>query len=431
MAAVGFTKAQWRRGVVIVSLICAGEAIFTLPYHITRFFRPTFLEVFGLSATELGIAQSSYGVIAMAAYFFGGPLADRFPANTLLAGSLWATALGGLYLATFPGMTGITVLWGVFGLTNILLFWAALIKVTRSWGGDDQQGLAYGLLDGGRGLLAAVLASLGVLAFTLAFPLGYDAAAASEKREVLRTVIYGYTAVTAAVGVLVWFTLKGLGDTPADSHPTPVASFWRQIRTVLRLKLMWLQATVVVCAYTSYKAFDQYALFAVRGHGIDELDAAQIVTAGAWTRPVAAVLLGLLGDRFGIARMALVCFVLLICSHALFAFTGAALGTFSMIMLNTVVTGIAIFGLRGLYFGLLEEGQIPLAVTGTAVGLVSVIGYTPDVYVAAIAGYLIDQSPGLAGFQHLFIVLLAFSVVGAAAALGFNRQRLAPHESKP
>jgi len=431
MAAVGFTKAQWRRGVVIVSLICAGEAIFTLPYHITRFFRPTFLEVFGLSATELGIAQSSYGVIAMAAYFFGGPLADRFPANTLLAGSLWATALGGLYLATFPDMTGITVLWGVFGLTNILLFWAALIKVTRSWGGDDQQGLAYGLLDGGRGLLAAVLASLGVLAFTLAFPAGYDAATASEKREVLRTVIYGYTAVTAAVGVLVWFTLKGLGDTPADSSPTPVARFWRQIRIVLRLKLVWLQATVVVCAYTSYKAFDQYALFAVRGHGIDELDAAQIVTAGAWTRPVAAVLLGLLGDRFGIARMALVCFVLLICSHALFAFTGAALGTFSMIMLNTVVTGIAIFGLRGLYFGLLEEGQVPLAVTGTAVGLVSVMGYTPDVYVAAVAGYLIDQSPGLAGFQHLFIVLLAFSVVGAAAALGFNRQRLAPHESKP
>ena len=34
---------------------------------------------------------------------------------------------------------------------------------------------------------------------------------------------------------------------------------------------------------------------------------------------------------------------------------------------------------------------------GTAVGLVSVIGYTPDVYIAAVAGYLIDQNPGLEG----------------------------------
>jgi sugar phosphate permease len=403
---------KWQRLLIIVSLIFAGEAIFTLPYHVTRFFRPTFLEVFELSATELGVAQSAYGFIAMAAYFFGGPLADRFEPRKLLAGSLWATALGGLYLATFPDVTGVMLVWGFFGLTNILLFWAALIKVTRAWGGDDQQGLAYGLLDGGRGLLAAVLASLGVFAFSVAFPLGYDAATLEQKGAVLRQVIYGYTAVTAAVGVLVWFTLRGLDGRAKDAQDAPSGDFVRQIKAVIKL----------VCAYTSYKAFDQYALFAVRGHGIDEIDAAQIVATGAWTRPIAALALGLLGDRFGISRMALVCFVLLIISHSLFAFTGTALGTLSMILLNTLVTGVAIFGLRGLYFGLLEEGQIPLAVTGTAVGLVSVIGYTPDVYIAAVAGYLIDQSPGLAGFQHLFMVLLGFSVVGAIAAIGFERQ---------
>lgn len=416
------TGTKWQRGLVIFSLICAGEAIFTLPYHVTRFFRPTFLEVFDLTATELGVAQSAYGVIAMVAYFFGGPLADRFEPRKLLAGSLWATALGGLYLATFPDVTGVMLVWGFFGLTNILLFWAALIKVTRSWGGDDQQGLAYGLLDGGRGLLAAVLASLGVFAFASAFPLGYDSATLTEKGVILRQVIYGYTLATAAVGVMVWFTLRGIEVETEKQHDSGWAAALTQLRAVIKLKVVWLQATVLVCAYSSYKAFDQYALFAVRGHGLDEIDAAQIVTAGAWTRPVAALALGLLGDRFGISRMALVCFVLLIISHSLFAFTGQALGSLSMILLNTLVTGVAIFGLRGLYFGLLEEGQIPLAVTGTAVGLVSVIGYTPDVYVAAIAGYLIDQNPGLLGFQHLFVLLLAFSIVGALAAWAFTRQ---------
>ena len=414
-------RSRWQRALIILSLILAGEAIFTLPYHVTRFFRPTFLEVFDLTATELGVAQSAYGFIAMAAYFFGGPLADRFEPRKLLAGSLWATALGGLYLATFPDVTGVTLIWGFFGLTNILLFWAALIKVTRAWGGERQQGLAYGLLDGGRGLLAAILASAGVFAFSVAFPLGYDAATLDQKAAVLREVIYGYTGVTAAVGVLVWFTLRGLDDQQAGAQRLTLSEFVAQIKSVIQLKVVWLQATVLVCAYTSYKAFDQYALFAVRGHGIDEIDAAQIVAAGAWTRPIAALALGLLGDRFGISRMATVCFVLLIISHSLFAFTGNALGTLSMIMLNTLVTGIAIFGLRGLYFGLLEEGQIPLAITGTAVGLVSVIGYTPDVFIAAVAGYLIDQSPGLMGFQHLFTLLLGFSVIGAVAAILFDR----------
>lgn len=414
-------RSKWQRALIILSLILAGEAIFTLPYHVTRFFRPTFLEVFDLTATELGVAQSAYGFIAMAAYFFGGPLADRFEPRKLLAGSLWATALGGLYLATFPDVTGVTLIWGFFGLTNILLFWAALIKVTRAWGGERQQGLAYGLLDGGRGLLAAILASAGVFAFSVAFPLGYDAATLDQKAAVLREVIYGYTGVTAAVGALVWFTLRGLDDQQAGAQRLTLSEFVAQIKSVIQLKVVWLQATVLVCAYTSYKAFDQYALFAVRGHGIDEIDAAQIVAAGAWTRPIAALALGLLGDRFGISRMATVCFVLLIISHSLFAFTGNALGTLSMIMLNTLVTGIAIFGLRGLYFGLLEEGQIPLAITGTAVGLVSVIGYTPDVFIAAVAGYLIDQSPGLSGFQHLFTLLLGFSVIGAVAAILFDR----------
>ena len=97
---------KWQRALIFLSMILAGEASFTLPYHVTRFFRPTFLEVFDLSATELGVAQSAYGFIAMAAYFFGGPLADRFAPRKLLAGSLWAAALGGLYLATFPDVTG-------------------------------------------------------------------------------------------------------------------------------------------------------------------------------------------------------------------------------------------------------------------------------------------------------------------------------------
>ena len=135
------------------------------------------------------MAQSPYGFIAMVAYFFGGPLADRFEPRKLLAGSPWAAALGGPCMATFPDFTGVMLVCGCFGLTSILLFWAVLIKVTRAWGGDDQQGLSYGLLEGGRDLLAAILASLGVLAFSVAFPMGYDAATLEQKGAVPRQVI--------------------------------------------------------------------------------------------------------------------------------------------------------------------------------------------------------------------------------------------------
>lgn len=151
-----------QRFLFMSGLILAGEAVFALPFHVARFFRPTVLEVFGLTNTELGAAQGVYGVLAMLAYFPGGPFADRFPARKLLAVSLWSTAAGGLYMTTLPGYHGALALWGFFGITTILFFWAALIRATRDWGGSDEQGRAYGLLDGGRGLLAAVLASVAV-----------------------------------------------------------------------------------------------------------------------------------------------------------------------------------------------------------------------------------------------------------------------------
>ena len=76
----------------MLGLVLAGEAVYALPFHVARFFRPTVLDVFALTPTQLGVAQSVYGVVAMLAYFPGGPLADRFPARKLLAFSLWVTA---------------------------------------------------------------------------------------------------------------------------------------------------------------------------------------------------------------------------------------------------------------------------------------------------------------------------------------------------
>jgi len=88
------------RFLVLGALILAGEAIFGLPFHIVRYFRATVLEVLGLSNTQLGDLFAAYGVMAMLAYFPGGPLADRFSARKLIAISLIATGIGGYYMAT-------------------------------------------------------------------------------------------------------------------------------------------------------------------------------------------------------------------------------------------------------------------------------------------------------------------------------------------
>lgn len=405
-----------QRSLFMFGLILAGEAVFALPFHVARFFRPTVLDVFGLSNTELGAAQAAYGVLAMLSYFIGGPLADRFPARKLLALSLWSTAAGGLYMATFPGYQGSALLWGFYGVTTILFFWAALIRATREWGGTDKQGRAYGLLDAGRGALAAVFASLAVGVFSVVFPDDPAAATLAEKQQALRIVIYGYTGLTAAAGMFVWFALADGEQRPAASLPTgndsAAASVWR----VLRIPAVWLQAVIVICAYVGYKGFDNYSLFAVQGYGLDQVEASRTVTLASWMRPVAALSIGLLGDRYGVIRMTVLSFLVMLISQMYFAVVPPISGAAWIFLGNALLTCTAMFGLRGLYFALFEEARVPAAVTGTAVGIVSVIGFTPDVFVAYVGGTLLDRTPGVGGHQDYFLFLSAFALLGLLAS---------------
>lgn len=408
-------------------LILAGEAVFALPFHVARFFRPTVLEVFGLSNTELGTAQGIYGVLALLAYLPGGPIADRYPARKLLALSLWSTAVGGLYMSTLPGYRGAVVLWGFFGVTTILLFWAALIRATRDWGTTDGQGRAFGLLEGGRGVVAAVLATIAVTTFGAVFPEGYAMADLEDKEAALQTVIQGYTIATAAAGLYVWFAVPDDARRHIGEHRRAAGqSAFGGIVRVTRYPAIWLQAVIVTCAYVGYKGFDNYSLYAVEGYLLDEVDAARIVAVGSWMRPIAAIGAGVFGDRYIVSRMTVIMFGMLLASTLFFAVDVPEPGTAWVLMGNTLLTCTAIFGLRGLYFALFEEARVPAALTGTAVGLVSVLGFTPDIFVSYAGGILLDRSPGLTGHQHFFFFLAFFAAVGFGASHVLSRRLRSP-----
>ena len=55
-----------------------------------------------------------------------------------------------------------------------------------------------------------------------------------------------------------------------------------------------------------------------------------------------------------------------------------------------MVTFIAVYALRGIYFSLIEESRVDRRITGSAVGLISVLGFTPDIFFGAITGRILD-----------------------------------------
>ena len=405
------------RFLTMFSLVFAGEMIFSLPYHVVRYFRPTVLEVFGATNADLGDMFAPYGVMAMLAYFPGGVLADRYSPRRLMTVALVATAAGGLYMMTLPGFVGMSILYAFWGVTSILPFWSAMIRVTRAWGGDLAQGRGFGLLDGGRGLVGGLFASFGVLLLRAGVGADASLADASERTAALQTVILYYTVGTLAAAVVVWWCIPDPpGSTKARSQRTAVV-----IGRVLGVPVVWMLAAVVVCAYCGYRGLDYYSLYAFDVLGMDEVAAAGFAATATYVRPVAAVVAGFLGDRFGIAWIT-------VCSFISIGACWVVLGSFAIdprllfiVFANLFITMFGVYALRGLYFALLEQTRVPRSLTGAAVGLISLVGFTPDIFYGPIVGRLLDATPGVGGYQDCFLLLSGIASIGLVVAAVLNR----------
>lgn len=402
----------------------AGEAIFGLPFHISRYFRSVFVEVFGISQIELGVLGSIYGAVAMFSYLLGGGLADRFSVRWLLVSALIMTGASGFFLITIPAYPAMCVLYGFWGMSTILPFWAALIRATREWGGRNTQGTAFGLLDGGRGLTAALMASVAVILFAQAMPVIADNATASEKMAGLQNVIYLYIGICALAALSVWFFIPD--TSPVDEALEGNASDRIQTKhllPVLRMPAIWLQSIVIIAAYCTYKGTDFYSQYATDVWGWNDVDSAQFSALTGWMRPLAAVTAGLIADRFRTSRVVVVCFVISAITFTLFMFLPAQSRFIVWLWSNALLGCFGIFALRGIYFALLEESKIPRSMTGTAVGVVSFVGFTPEIFFPLLSGGVMEYwQRSATGYHVLFGFLLVMCGVGSAAAWKLSRR---------
>jgi len=396
--------------------------IYGLPFHTQRYFRATMLEAFDLTNTQLGDMFAAFGLTAMFSYLLGGSFADRYSARSLMALSLILTAIGGLYMSTFPSVLNMSMLYGYWGITTSFLFWAALIKATRDWGGDSSQGIAFGILDGGRGLAAAVFAAVavGILAFYL--PTEIALVTDDLRRSGLRSIILFYSLLTFLGAAIVWFLIPHTpGQTIQRGNP------FAGVPQVLRRPLIWAQAAVIICAYCGYKGLDNYSLYAVQVLNMNEIDAALLSTYGAYVRPVAAVIAGLIADRYNSAKSILVLFGVMILTYAVLSYATPDIVSTNVIYANIFVSYFAVFAIRGIYYALLEETNTPKHLTGASVAVIAFVGYTPEAFFGPVAGRILDANPGVVGHLNLFAFLGAVSVAGIAVTLGLiwlnNRQK--------
>ena len=380
-----------------------------------RVFRPTFLDVFNLNNLELGALFSTYGIVAFISYVFGGIIADKVSPRKLLSASLVFTSLGGILMMTYPSYFLLQALFAYWGFTTVFLFWAPMIKATTIIGGIKRQGKTFSFLDAGRGLVASSIGVIGVIIFSIVIKDDISSISIDEKKNAFKYVIGVSSILVFIIGLIVYKVL----DIKIEED-NKIGDF-NKMKILIRSKSVIYMGLIIMCAYMGYKITDIYSLYASEVMLYDEIESAKIGAYQQYLRPLVCLSIAFNTDKTGNINNIIYGFIIMLIGALLFS-SGIITSSYTTLFISSlVIVAIGTYAIRGLYFSILNAGGVAIYLTGTAIGIVSIIGYTPDIFATPLYGYLLDAYPGIKGHQFVYLILAIFSIIGIYISLKFKK----------
>ncbi|MFL9864863.1 MFS transporter [Paraburkholderia fungorum] len=413
-AALKSNNAQ--RYIQLMLLVVAAGAIYPILY-LRQVYQPTMLEVFHITDSQLGYLYSSLGTIFLLSYLPSGWLADRIAPRLLICFSLIATGVLGLWYSTAPSFQMLMLIFGGWGLSTGLTFWAAVIKRVTMIAGTHEQGRFFGLLDGGRGLIEAMLATIAITLFAWLTQTKGEPVTAG-----FRMVVYMYAFLCIALGVVLALVkdAQGTKDAAANRATRKRNNVLVDLKTLASIPELWLVAAIVFCGYQVFWATYSFSAYLHEGEiGLTVVMAGTITTLKLWMRPIGGIGGGFLGDRY--SKVSVLVIALFLAALSLLGLMAAPrISSHVLLVFLVLFIGILTYAIRGLYWSLLDRCNIPVETMGLAIGLISVLGYSPDVFLPLINGYLTQNFPGVFGYQLYFGYVAAMAALGGFAGLALR-----------
>lgn len=404
-------------------IVLAAGAIYPVIYLKTNY-QQTILEVFNLTLPQLNTFYSTLGWAFVIGYIPSGLLSDKFSAKWLIAISLTGTALCGFWFAQVPGTSSVNVIFFLWGIFSVFTFWSAHMKMVKMLARSGEEGRFFGILDGGRGVVEALMGTIGLAVF--AAILG-TSTAMTEKTSALVAVIYLYSAIVLVAGILIMIFVesdKKLARHAENSGDRSEAEkfHFRDVGKLLKNKYVYLMSGIIFMGYTVFWTVYYLGGFLQTNVGIGAVKVATIMVVVLWMRPVGGTLGGFIADRVGRAQTisgALLGGAVLLVAISIIPVTSAP-GLFTFLV---VLLGVFLYAIRGTYWSLLGESKIPAAMMGTAIGLISFIAYLPDIILPKLNTFLWNTFGHHAGYNAYFIVSAALGLLGIVIAMIFNKIR--------
>ena len=385
----------------LLLLIIGAAAFYQIPYLRWTFY-DGMMELSGLNNTQFGLTMTVYGTASAILYLPGGIIADKISTRILFPIALIVTGIGGFILMTGPSYAVQLAVYFVLAAAGTMAFWASLNKAVIALDGGDGSRL-LGLLEGGRGIMQAIFSAIFLAVY------GMIANAVGG----VKVVLAGYAVINIVVGIICFFLLDDDNKEGESAEPLKVSD----VVELLKKPVIWLLAIIVIASYSFHLASTYMtpyltnvigatavvsgALAIVRNY-IAQMGGAPLGSAiAAKTKsPMLTVGIGYIFMLIGIIGIVLL----------------PVDANMVVMVIFMIIAAISIYIIRGIYFAIIGESGIPLRLTGTAVGVVSVIGFTPDIFMSVICGSFLDKYEGAAGYRYIFLIMLGIALVGLAAS---------------
>jgi len=290
------------------------------------------------------------------------------------------------------------IIWTSLSITAGFAFWAATIRSIRLLGDENEQGILYGWFQGFVGFTSALLGFIGVWMFSNG----------ATEAVGLRNVVLLFGSMNLVFSLVVLFFFEN-PEVSADDH---IKIEWKHIVRLIKEPKLYLVSFVIFAAYAMFSGQSYFTPYMTEILGVGAALAGGIAIFRTYIiRLVISPIGGRLADRIGSsAKVLIFAFIITIILLLMIIFNPFINSTYYTIGLIFMVA-VIVYVSYAIMWATIEESNIPRNLMGTAVGLVSIIGFIPDAFMHLMFGNWLDKY-GVLGYNYIFGFLVIVSVIG-------------------
>ncbi|ELD0686072.1 MFS transporter [Escherichia coli] len=395
-------------------LILGGGTIFKLSSMKDVFYVPMQAD-WGLTNTQIGFGFTIYAAVQTIGLFSSLYIADRFSKKILLPAGLIGVGLCGAYLTTLPPFSGYLIAFGAMAFFGEVVYWPVLLKAVRLLGNRDEQGRMFGFLEAGRGVVDVLIAS-GALFVFVQF---------GEGKAGMQAGLVYYTLITIIVGIITYFIVDADDRTIPQNDEDVNKQIFKGIKNVVKSPNLWLASFCIFFVYSEYCGLTYFIPF------LKDIYALPVALVGAYgiinqygLKMVGGPVGGYLADKISHSPVIYLKWTFLISAVAMLLFIQLPHDSMNVYlgMTATLGFGAIIFSQRAIFFAPMDEIGTPREFAGSAMAFGCIIGYMPSMFAYTLYGSLLDNFSGIQGYNYVFSVMVAFSLLGFICATLLTRR---------